>query len=682
MVNGVKVPELLIHQALHGYADGHRQLSISVELKPQDSKTLMTLSDSSGPGVRFPDTGYLTGYPLLESGYYVLARTWPAPEMPRPGCVWTHSLLIDFADLATLLETGDLLHLFRRPSADVYTTYNSKVVYNFASRYGVKARSVAGAERLLSALYDQPKSRVISSGTSALDEQLILDIWCQQWPRLRRNFRFCTCSATDRSTKAATFDLQLLPSEARTIRSRFVELLDADLQPVTPALWLREALNDLAWPDKSGLRTFLRQLGADISFGREGFPFLCRLHKLLTQEIDSASSVAEAIRLFESQFSSGQGRAARNAIIRALLTNVHLLDDVAFEFLLSNFDSVLTNSDESEVQRLGEELWKAEPHLLAQIFSRPDAASRELVEKTIARLPLENLAKQVGAVPSLFELIIRTRPDIVGEHNFWTDLGKPAIAALNHAGRDKATSLAAAKALVEARRYDLADYAFEILGDSAVGAAVLSAPYSMVDDIWFAPLSRRPKTVLKLLCSNTQFQRHSLVLLAAHMRVNEVPDVSDRDPWFAAWLNGTGDVVRTDQSFFFAYLMARALSGNQHAAVEVMVHTFHFLHAALEQNEVSQSAWAVLEWRLPYGVYQNDSCVRLRAGVVWRFIYHTLSAESFLQLTPDDNLFVSLVESAAASSRGRRYLKLVLEAARASGERKNLRRYSLIKSIM
>lgn len=682
MVNGVKVPELLIHQSLHGYADGHRQLSISVELKPQDSKTLMTLSDSSGPGVRFPGTGYLTGYPLLESGYYVLARTWPAMEMPRPGCVWTHSLLIDFADLATLLEAGELLHLFRRPNADVYATYNTKIVYNFDSTYEMKARSASGADRLLSALYGQPRSRIVSSGSLPFDEQLILDIWCQQWPRLRRSFRFCTCSATDRSTKAAPFDMQFLPSEARTIRSRFAELIDADLQLITSASWLPEALDDLAYPDKNGLRTFLRQIGADISAGREAFPLLCRLHKLLTQEIDSAQGLTEAIQLFESQFGSGQGRVARNVIIRSLLTNIHSLDDVAFEFLLNNFDSVLTSSDESELKRLGQEIWKAEPQFLVQIFSRSDATSREFVEKTIAHLPLDSLAKQASMVPSLLGLIIRNRPDILGDHNLWTELAEPAIAALNYAGLDKATSFAAAKALIEAGRYDLAEDAFEILGDSTTGTAVLSAAVGMVDDIWYTNLSNRPQTVLKLLCSSARFERYSLAFLAAHMRLSDVPDRTDRDPWLSAWLNGTGDVARTLQSFFFAYLMARALSRSTQAAVEVVVHTFHFLHAALEQNEVSQSAWEMLKWRLTYGVYDRDPHVRLSSGVVGWFVYHTLSAESFLHLTPDENLFLSLVKSAAATGRGRRYLKLVLETARVSGDGKNLRRFNLIKNIL
>ena len=32
---------------------------------------------------------YVTGYPLDSINAYALAMTWYAPEMPRPGCVWT-----------------------------------------------------------------------------------------------------------------------------------------------------------------------------------------------------------------------------------------------------------------------------------------------------------------------------------------------------------------------------------------------------------------------------------------------------------------------------------------------------------------------------------------------------------------------------------------------------------------
>ena len=41
-----------VDQALHGYADGHRQLALSTEIKPADLKTLLVMSDASGPGMR------------------------------------------------------------------------------------------------------------------------------------------------------------------------------------------------------------------------------------------------------------------------------------------------------------------------------------------------------------------------------------------------------------------------------------------------------------------------------------------------------------------------------------------------------------------------------------------------------------------------------------------------------
>ena len=72
---------LQIHQTLHGYAEGHRELAGSVQLKPHDAKTVLVLSDIASAGLRIGSHGYLTGYPLPDSGYYALARTWAASEI-------------------------------------------------------------------------------------------------------------------------------------------------------------------------------------------------------------------------------------------------------------------------------------------------------------------------------------------------------------------------------------------------------------------------------------------------------------------------------------------------------------------------------------------------------------------------------------------------------------------------
>ena len=105
------------HQALHGYSEGHRLLASSTSLAAIDTRTMLVLSDLSGPGASIGDEGYLTGYPLPDAGLYALARTWLATEMPRPGCVWTHTILIDFADLASLSSPAVLLRLFIKPDS-------------------------------------------------------------------------------------------------------------------------------------------------------------------------------------------------------------------------------------------------------------------------------------------------------------------------------------------------------------------------------------------------------------------------------------------------------------------------------------------------------------------------------------------------------------------------------------
>src|ERR1700726_1813340 len=105
-----------VQQTVHGYFEGHRLLASSVRLPKDAERLVLLLSDLSGStgGEQFDP--YLTGYPVESAGYYALARTWPAPEMSRPGCVWTHTLLISEELLSGLIRPESLLDLFRRPS--------------------------------------------------------------------------------------------------------------------------------------------------------------------------------------------------------------------------------------------------------------------------------------------------------------------------------------------------------------------------------------------------------------------------------------------------------------------------------------------------------------------------------------------------------------------------------------
>ena len=121
-----------IEQLLHGYDNGHRLLAGSVLLKNNaDMDAIATLSDWSeyvAPGDG--DSSYVTAYPLVESSYYVIAKTWYAEEMRSPGCVWTHSLLIPFDTLNSLDNFRRISSLFVRPDAESsYDNYSHTIKY-------------------------------------------------------------------------------------------------------------------------------------------------------------------------------------------------------------------------------------------------------------------------------------------------------------------------------------------------------------------------------------------------------------------------------------------------------------------------------------------------------------------------------------------------------------------------
>ena len=121
-----------IEQMLHGYDHGHRLLAASIILNSQaDMDTIALLSDwSEYVAGNKEDSSYITAYPLRDSGFFVFAKTWYAEEMRRPGCVWTHSLLVPFNEMNSVDDFRRLNTLFIRPGVnDGFDIYSTAIEY-------------------------------------------------------------------------------------------------------------------------------------------------------------------------------------------------------------------------------------------------------------------------------------------------------------------------------------------------------------------------------------------------------------------------------------------------------------------------------------------------------------------------------------------------------------------------
>lgn len=688
MVDGVTgAARLKLHHALHGYAEGHRELANSIQLKPRDAKTMLFLSDVSGPGVRIDESGYLTGYPLPDAGLYAFARTWAAPEMPRPGCVWTHTLLIDFADLARLGALTDLISAFRRPQPSGHAEYAKPLLVECAAEPPrLRVPDELRARQIIGALYGKPKARIIAfrkAGSAA--DGLVTALWSQQWPRLRRNFRFCTLAATDRSTDGAAFDLQLLPSGNQALRTRFPKTVEAD-GVAASGEWLEEAVNDLMEPQADGLRGFLRQIGGDVGGGRAAFAPLCRLHRLIGRFRSEPGAVSDAIALLQEELGSTQARAARAIVAGAAIAEAETLDDSGLDYVLAHLDMVEPAHLAAEGVRLGRAVLRRRPDLFASMIGKEDPVG-VLAVRTVASAAPTDLITALTMGSALAAPILSERPELAVEPALWArklGIDEEALAALrsSHVNRSEIIT-----AIFAAGRTDLAQRAVAAVGSlevlRALAVSVRSGRLPSDFDRWL-DAAAQPGAVAELFARPEPLPRQMLAMLARSVGPDDIPNDYGEDPWLTAVRRAEGETSGLEEIHLRALLLARSLGWRSRNQAELAQLGFEPIHRAAAQGTLPEESWRWLDQGLPWSIlwFEWDRCQRIRAGVATLFVERDLSPEIFGSLVDDGGLFVAVAEQVARSSRGRIYLKRVRRALNESSRPSAAARRTLLGKLI
>ena len=281
-----------VHQAVFGYSNGHRMLASSVQLNSVDVYELAAASDLA-PGVSLdPSESYLSGVALPESRLYALIKTWAAPEMQRPGCVWSHVLLLSRQFLSTQVDLAVLVKLFSRPA-------NYQRNNGFSKPLAVGRRDRASppvseiVEQALLACYNDVL--LDSSRKFSMDrERAILAVWSQQWPRLRSAFSFRSVASSS-----------LFPGQ--TIRLEPERKLQSSQE--TP--WLPVALEDAVSISVTPLRRFLWRYGKDIDPALRPFTDLVEIFILIDGGKASYSAATEVLK----RFGAGQALTLKQDIL-------------------------------------------------------------------------------------------------------------------------------------------------------------------------------------------------------------------------------------------------------------------------------------------------------------------------------------------------------------------------------
>jgi cytochrome c553 len=471
-----------IDQALFGYADGHRQIASSVRLPPKDLYLLSSATDLA-TGARLGDRdSYLSGLPLPESRRYALFRTWAAPEMPRPGCVWSHVLLLDAKLSTSIPALSELLPFFRRPVANDTSSYDNPFEISFPLPESARVDLVS---EIIYGYYSNGRVTLSpDSGEPGEIEKAVLAVWSQQWPRLRSSFSFCTASLPDnRRTDQNDYSVQIAPLDGPP--SIFREG------------WVSFAAADAALNEVTPLRRFLWRYGRDISASRRQYRMIVELY--LRSDNANAISSDAAFEVFRALPDPSEGAVLKRDILGIGPRSPRLVAAISAADLLQLLTSKALPEVPTPAQvgaRL-EELSSREIGAIARYY----AANKEALSPW-----KENIRRAIIALPDKSSITTEYPSDMVADlllaREDLVDADTVALVPnydLPRLIKDDSSVPSARVVMNEVLQRDMGDLEYEMISARpglVFQSAVEAYCESRLDRSWSGHLSHRIETIL------------------------------------------------------------------------------------------------------------------------------------------------------------------------------------------
>jgi len=499
-----------IHQAVHGYCDGHRLLSSSSTMNSDATRAMLILSDMSGPSMQPGFEEYLTGYPLPGSEFFVLAKTWYAPEMQRPGCVWTHSLLIPQGEVSNI-RTAGLLGMFRRPQLEGIEKAATTPIPVSEEDGGASIgngfgdRTIAAA--LIGAVLGQPRPVMVAVDTAAQLEAEILRLWEDLWPAEKARFSFCTGALMPRSNAGALLDLQAVPRAIppSQFRKSASAALVVDLRaPNKIEAWV-DLLLDSATRGDATFRTWL-PAAAGAEAGRSIVPSLVQLFGDWQAPNASARSILASVVSAEHLDPSARIRLVGMVFDRAdreagTTRRRELLQDLCAH---RNADlTPLASMLEEQTQRLFEES-RAEgiAQVLSLLGSELTLVGERVLRAAVQLLEPSDLDTFGDAQAAFLPTIVGAKPPLASSPVVWKRAGSRSGEILTQLGSSKLSDedrVAVVEAILNSGCGVSTDALVRFGGKAAIfrGLAAIATGQIQLSWPWRAALSAQPDTVLE-----------------------------------------------------------------------------------------------------------------------------------------------------------------------------------------
>ncbi|MGH9739398.1 MAG: hypothetical protein ACRD4X_12565 [Candidatus Acidiferrales bacterium] len=636
-----------IHQFLHGYSDGHRLIESSVSLPSELARLMLKMSDLSGSNVVSGFERYITGYPLVSIDAYALAMTWYAPEMPRPGCVWTHTIVLSTQRLATISSLVSLTKLFKRPERTYLRSDYAETIHFESSSVKTSAFERDAdpvfrnqLESIFSAYYGSPNLSPVVLVAQNSDEfsDAIFALWSQQWPRLRQKFSFCTGSLSGRSLDGRALDIQCSPPTAAKDVAREASAEPFRVEPILiPSQdnkcnpHFASTIDDAVLPSGGAFRTFL-WASVDDSADRNDVLSFTRIYDV----VSTSQGADDAIYLVAKYFPEPNSGARLKELLfgsdppdfanykeRDILFSLATTPDFRiFDFEALSIDSRVTRlcaSKPNEAQRLLRQLFQVTVNDLGET----------ILPTLIVHMDTDTAKEITQERPKFLPGLFRAKPDLARSPELWKlggDRKRELFeAVVGQKELDSSAIQGIVAALLDSNSDGFLRRSIDHWGKDAVFSILdwVDSHEGRMSRASRDALSNQPDLVMDWVQQKSDSSPAS-VAAVAHVVAPYASRISKRDS--AVWLRTFRDVQGTandaEKDYLASFLLTLAFCNAPPAPLDLVAESYQRVHQSAWEEMLSDEAWSIVEPFVPeLSWWKNwDKCERLNRGLIAAFI--------------------------------------------------------------
>jgi hypothetical protein len=696
-----KVRSITINQTLHGYDGGHTLLASSLSLSADDERFMMFLSDMSGPSMTKGFETYITGYHLINEPAYVIAKTWYANEMERPGCVWTHSLIINDNDLSMILQPQILVTYFRRPENFYESVDYSKTIITKQGEWDqfiTNRRNIPRDEfkNILFSIYEYSQRQIfIPAQNSEIYEDIILNLWEFQWADLRKKFAFCTGSIENRSNSELTFDVQVIPErnrekvERKCLEGLFIRPGSEQEQKEGYPNWVNFIFEQIYLKENSSkLIEKLNIWGKDISHGRKSFSSLLEVYIQLNNNQNlHYEDINNIVDLISRDFPQNDDAVSLKESLLGEKGNdlvnggsLYQEEDILRALCTTKKYSAF-NSDSLRIKQRSKDLFSKNPdkgiEILEDIVSaNPNPLGEDYILGLSDISNLESLKFYLTRKESLLQIFLYNNPLIGLDSDIWNtseDKQKEILNAVLSSPKLNNKGLYKVITFLLSRKHDyLAGELFAHIGDKTVFPLLSWIDSNIKDNNfelgneWKNQLAYRSGLIIDwLLDKRIKIQSYKTLAFLSQLLSPNSKDVLNCGAGF--WLNflKQSECIITlneiEKIRIHSFFLGISFYLDEPDASEILARSFLIVHNAARDEKLPYECWEKISGKLPELSWFKswDKCERLRRGLINLFIYKHWMPMYFFIATNQEDVFERIIKYSMEHKETRKYIKKI-----------------------